>query len=337
MSHRVDPLDREFIPDELYHRDGHIQELRRALDNIPDQRRDDLVAIYGPSGSGKTTIAKYVTTRYDEEYGDLAVVYVDCAAASTSTSILHEVLSQLHRLPTRLQGVSNRYDYIAELREIEQPVLVVLDELDFLDDHSIIHTLFGTRGVWGVLIGVYENALLSNMHQGIRNRLQTARTIRLDRYSTRQLAEILWGRIELVMPPSRCTDEAVLTMADAASGDAHKALALLRGAIETFRSSDSRKITAELVQGIQSGVEDRLIDRYVQRLPTHPRLLYDIIESAGSINAGQLKREYVSRAVEPKSDRMRRKYLGALERYSLIKTTGSTRDRRYHITGRELL
>ncbi|MDH5020379.1 hypothetical protein [Halobacterium rubrum] len=67
----------------------------------------------------------------------------------------------------------------------------------------------------------------------------------------------------------------------------------------------------------------------VQELDTDKRLLYEIIQEAGEIDAGTLHSRYENQAQDPVARSARRKYLGRLGDYDLIDTTGNGKGKRY--------
>lgn len=324
-------LDRDYIPNELPHRDGHIQALRGALDTIPDPQEYEMAAIYGPAGSGKTTLARYVAERFDTEYPGLDVGYVDCVTCGTQTSVLHELLRQTGHIPKSKTGTKQGYDYLAQVRDASEPMLLIIDELDFLEDPSLIHSLFGTYGVWVILIGIDEYDVLDGLPAGTRSRLQTARHIRLSKYTNDQLSDILWDRVELGLRHDLVSQSVVQEIADRARGDAHVAISLLRECVSHLDPHQPEEITIELLNEVEDVVTLDVRRRYQEQLATHPRLLYEIITDSGVISGEDLKRQYEQRVHESRSDRMRQKYLDRLERYNLIKKVGSGRGMQYTV------
>ena len=331
MIRNIEVFNQRFIPEDLHHRDGHIEELRHALDGIPDPKRHEMVTIYGPSGSGKTTLARYVARRFETEYPDLCVGYIDCIMQSTQTSALEELFGQTRLVPTVPTSPNRRFDYLAALRDAADPVLVIVDEVDFLEEPRLIHALHGTRGVWPIVIGIDETELLANMHPGVRTRLQSARHIRLSRFTHNQLTDIVWSRIERGLQSKDIVrPSAVDAIVERAEGNAGIAIAILRACIYHLDPHNREPITTDVVDIVKEAAEAGVRARYADRLATHPRLLFELIAAADSISASQLKREYVARAPNPRGDSMRQNYLGQLQRYGLVYTTGSGRGTRYH-------
>jgi Cdc6-like AAA superfamily ATPase len=52
------PLQPEFVPGDVRHRDGEIDALTSGLQPIAAGRKTEPVLLYGPSGTGKTCIAR---------------------------------------------------------------------------------------------------------------------------------------------------------------------------------------------------------------------------------------------------------------------------------------
>lgn len=322
-------LHRDYIPNELPHRDGHIQSLRNSLARIPNPEEHELIALYGPAGSGKTTVARYVAQRFDDEYPELTVGYVDCVTCGNETTVLHELLKQTGHLP-KSSGPKERYDYLARIRDATDPILLIIDELDFLEDPSVIHALYGTYGVWVILIGIDEYDVLQGINSGTRSRLQSAHHIRLSKYTNQQLADILWDRINLGLRHDLVSQSVVREIANRARGDAHYAISLLRECVNQLDPNRPEEITVEHVDEVQEKVSLDIRQRYEEQLATHPRILYTIIKEEEEISSGDLKREYETRVSEARSNRMRQKYLERLEQYNLIEKTGSGRGTVYH-------
>lgn len=277
--------------------------------------------------------SRYVARRFESEYPDLTVGYIDCITHSTQTSALQELFEQTQLVQTVPTSSTRRFDYLAALRDATDPVLVIVDELDFLEEPRLIHALHGTRGVWPVVIGIDETETLANMHPGIRTRLQTARRIRLSRFTHIQLSDIVWSRIERGLHvPEVVRPAAVRAMVERAEGNASIAIAILRACIHHLDPHDFEPITTEVVDAVKEAAEAGVRARYADRLDTHPRLLYQLIKSTSTdgITGGRLKSEYEKRSASPRSDRMRQNYLAQLQRYGLVDTTGRGRGMRYH-------
>lgn len=71
--------------------------------------------------------------------------------------------------------------------------------------------------------------------------------------------------------------------------------------------------------------------RRVSSLGTHQRLLYEIVQAAGRIDAGTLHERYEQPAPTPRGESTRRTYLQSLERYELIESHDCGRGTEYAV------
>jgi Cdc6-like AAA superfamily ATPase len=90
-------FDDEYLPRELVHRDGDLDELSQAFGPAVDGDTADNVLISGPSGVGKTALARYALNRL-LHHADFDRAYVRCLGA-TEEDLLRKVLDE-HRSKT---------------------------------------------------------------------------------------------------------------------------------------------------------------------------------------------------------------------------------------------
>jgi Cdc6-like AAA superfamily ATPase len=324
IPRQLEVLDPQYLPRDLYHRDGEIQQLKNTLERVLYDGSARTVTIFGPSGSGKTTLAKYIMRRFTAEAERLKLGHASCIDEKTPTRILQKLLTETGIRPTASN--MSQAACLAVWKNRSDPVLLTIDDLGDLDEPAFIKSLMGTRRVGLILIGLEENEILAGLPANVRSRMQAAPTIRLQRYTNQQIEDILWGRLE--QSPDLVTGPAVRTIAEWSRGSAYRAIALLRECVQTA-GVGYQAIDREVVEEVSEGFHPP-----PQTLGTHERLLYSLIEEAGSITASALKRRYEEQSPNPRGDSMRRRYLQSLEQYGLISSTGSTRAKRYHFEGR---
>lgn len=317
------------VPHDMLHREGAIDLLSAALDPHALTTADRNVCIYGPSGAGKTTLAKYVRDELQKEILDVQSGYTSCLAETTAAGVLHRIVRETG-LGNDLQRRSTPTGtYLDRLREYDGPLVAILDEVDGLDDPSLLATLADMRGLSLVTICVAEDQLHHGLDERVKSRLRSAERITLDRYSHTELVDILDYRVAHGLDGDRVDGAAVALIADLAAGNARVAIALLRQAATYVRDNSIDRLTTDVVETVEDDTREELRDRHVRSLGTHQRLLYDIVAEAGEIGASELHDAYEERASDPKSRRTRRRYLKSLERYNLIESAGETRTREY--------
>lgn len=327
-------LETAYVPQDLEHREGKINQLVGELKPIIHGMAGEHSFIFGPSGTGKTTLAKFVVRKLQEEAFGVRQAYHNCMSASAKTDVLHGLVDDSgvgRHLPK--DGVSATR-YLNCLEDADDHIVAIVDEVDVLDDESTLLALSEIPNVTLVMITINENDFFSDprFDGRVQSRFGRNEKIQLHKYEQHELEDILWARIEAGLKPGVIDEYVVEYIANMAAGDAREALILLRRATKRVISDDRSEISVGDVDAVE---EDAIAEKrqdHIDALGTHKRLLYDIIQRAGTISATELKETYEERAQNPRGDTTRGRYLDALEdKYELIASNGSTRGRTYTV------
>lgn len=268
-----------FVPRDMAHRDGPIDRLAATLDPLTAEN----VSIFGPSGAGKTTLAKYVLGRLERDRLEYRWGYHNCMSESSTAGALHSLVRDA-RLGRDLRRTGTPTGtYIDRISEREEPMALVLDEIDMLDDPALLVTLAGLRDVSLVTICVDQNRLHTDLRadERVRSRLRSAETIHLDRYSHPELVDIVQYRVEHSLDSGLVADGAVAEIADLATGDAREAISLLRHGARHVRQGHAEELTADVVHEVAGEAREGVRERRIRYLGTHKRALYEIVREAG--------------------------------------------------------
>lgn len=240
-------LDEEYLPDDIRERDEELEQYRRALQPIIDNRPLSNIFVYGKTGTGKTVATRYIlehlmedAERYDDV--DLSVSWVGCENLSTSYQVAVALVNELRSLDNQISSTGHSQQAVfnmlyEELDSIGGTVLIVLDEIDNIGSNDdILYGLPRARAN-----GYIENARplvigISNDFQ-FKNRLspKVRDTLCEDEilfppYDATELKSILTPRAEKAFYDDVLKDDVVpLCSAFAAqdTGSARQALRLL--------------------------------------------------------------------------------------------------------------
>ncbi|ARS89936.1 Cdc6/Cdc18 family protein [Natrarchaeobaculum aegyptiacum] len=327
-------LETAYVPQDLEHRDGQISQLAAALKPITEGLSGEHCLIFGPSGSGKTTLAKYVVRMLREESFGVRRAYWNCMSGSSKTEVLHGLAqdSEVGRYLSKDGTAASTF--IEEFRSIDDHVVAIIDEVDVLEDETLLLGLGNLPNVTIVAITIDEDDFFANhrLNGRVKSRFSSAETLRLRKYTTDQLTDILLARINAGLRPGVIDETVVEYIADYAAGDARTAIKVLKKAVIRVDREERSSVTLEDVDAVH---DEALVDLHqedVESLGTHKRLLYDIVAEAGEIGVTQLHARYEERAPDPKANRTRRRYLSTLEgKYGLLESTGSGKGKIYTI------
>ncbi len=326
----VRPLQPEFVPGDVRHRDGEVDALTSALEPVLDGNHADPALLHGPSGTGKTCIARHTVGKLRENLVDIATQYVNCWEDYTRFKALYRVLEGLDRSFDVHRQSTPRDELLDRLRDaLADPYVVVLDEVDQLEDKGVLYDLNRTRGISLVLIANSAEELFATLGERVTSRFTTAIQIHFDRYGTDQLVGILEDRVRWGLHEDVVTDDQLRWIAEAAGGDARVAIGTLRVAAREADRRDLNRFTDRMVREAAPEAKAEIRRKNLEKLTDDQRALYDIIEDEGKIAPDTLYETYREAVAEPKSRRMVRNYLQKMRRYNLVGAEGEGRSRVY--------
>jgi orc1/cdc6 family replication initiation protein len=323
-------LQPEFIPREVQHRDAEVNYLSSVLDPITNGNRADPAFLHGPSGAGKTCIAQFLVEQLREAVVDLNCQYVNCWEDHKRFSTLYRLLDgigptvDIHRQSTPKDVLLDR------LRDADDtPYIAILDEVDQLEDTSLLYDLYRLPHITLILIANAEEDLFTSIDQRLHSRLTDCERIHFNPYRESELISILRDRVAWGLTEEAVDTPTLELMAANAGGDARVAIGILRRAARTAQDTPNSEITAEIIRKVTPEAKAEIKQQTVDRLTTHQEILFDIITDHREITPRRLYNEYSDRTDDPRTMRTVRNYLSKLEHYNLITAEGNTKARIY--------
>lgn len=326
-------LQDEFIPEEVGHRDQEMNALTRALDPVTRRQPAETTFLFGPSGAGKTCLARFALDRLREAVIDLNHQYVNCWRDYTRFRALYRILEatqvtyDIHRQSTPTDKL---LDHLEEYDG--PPFVVILDEVDQLQDEGVLYDLYRTRGISMMPIANQEEQLFTRLDDRLVSRLHGSTRIRFEKYSRNELVSILEDRVQWGLDKDALSREQLISIADAAAGDARVAISTLRSAARQAEQANAEAINSQMIQKAIPEGKYEVTQKNVEQLTHHQRVLYEIIREHDALSPTDLYERYRERVDEPKTNRTVRNYLSKLTHYNLIDKEGDGRGRTYHIS-----
>ena len=343
-----------YVPARLPHRDNEIRQVAEVL--APALRGDvpSNLLIYGKIGTGKTAVVTQVRQdlqRRAEASGKVTFVSVNCGNIDTAYSLLQNVgntfaKADADRIPTgwsldRVQAAMRRL-----MDSKGGTIVLVLDEIDRLVARSgdnVLYTLSQLNTELEtarlVLLGISNDLKFTNhLDARVRSRLNEEKIL-FDPYKAPQLQDILQDRARVAFRDG-VVDPGVIELcaayAQLESGDARRALALLRLAAEMAERDHAKRITRDHVVKAKNRLEKDIIIECCRSLPPHCKvLLYAILQSYERRRTGVLTGEVYDNykrlaerlGLPPLHARSISNYVSELESLGLIRATIVSRGR----------
>jgi cell division control protein 6 len=312
------PLSLEYIPHKLPHRDEQMRFLTQLFRFTLDSpfSTSQRVLITGDVGTGKTVLAQRFGTDLVKAARtrkvNLHYVHVNCREAKGSLfMIIKRVLTQFEpEFPKRGFAPEELLHTLMDMLDDKNIHLILaLDELEHLirvEESTPIYNLtriqeerVGKPIRLSLIFILREIEYLQKLDKSTTDTLQR-NIVKLDKYSSRQLIDILKDRVGLAFKENAVADEALQLVADIGgqSGDARYSIELLWRAGKYADSESSKHILTDHVRKAAGSVYPMLRGEYIAALSSHEKYmllaLARVLEESQEAYAtiGIVEREY---------------------------------------------
>ena len=321
-----------FVPREVEHRDAEVNHLSSVLEPITNGEPADTAIVTGPSGVGKTCISKFVTERLREEVLDVEATYVNCWRNYSRFRTLYQILDDIGATIDIHRQSTPHDELIDRLQQYDGPrTVVILDEVDQLEDPSLIYDLHSMEQFAVICIAHKEEELFSRVDDRLVSRLRSSEHVRMDKYHNEQLYDILSARTKWGLEKDVITDKQLYQIADAAAGDARLAIGMLRSAASTADRENCEEITNDMLLDAAEDARAQIKQKSLDSLTPHQRVVYDIVRDHGPIGPSEIHERYTEDVDDPRTKRTIRTYLSKMAQYNLLEAKGTSRDREYSL------
>jgi Cdc6-like AAA superfamily ATPase len=322
-------LQEGFVPNDSIHRNCEVTALSCSLDPLIRGKTPDPVLLTGPSGVGKTTFARFVVNQLKTTVPETQAAYVNCWESHTRSAALFEALESLQMAVDLHRSATSHDRLLKRLADVDDPVVLILDEVDQMDDTSVIYDCYATAGVTTILISNDRGELLRGMDDRVYSRLQTADHIYFDAYSSQQLVDILQARVDHGLTADAISEAQLREISDAATNDARVALSILRRAAQRASRKDQTTITNNDINNAISGGKQAVRVQTLDSLREPQQDLFHLLQETGEIAPGKLYEEFAATHSDPPTKRTIRSWLRKLAQYNLVEYSGSGPTRTY--------
>ena len=248
-----------FIPPQIPFREKQLELIPSLLENY------QTIYLFGSAGTGKTTVARSIADGIKLSGLNTKFVYVNCDVNTTSYRVFYQVIRGLGIFVPRSGLSYNLFrEKFHQAYSHNTQLVVILDGIENLKENRALKELMES-GVKLVMIGRKKFNYNSSQIE-----------LNFPSYNESQLYSILRQRAELGLANNTWDDEVLHLIAKRVaqeSGNARRAIDVLRIAAKLAESEDSEKITTEHVEPAFNLCYDEEIAAAVRILPMHHRLI----------------------------------------------------------------
>ncbi|MHA2060909.1 MAG: ORC1-type DNA replication protein [Candidatus Sifarchaeia archaeon] len=288
-----DALSIHYVPDELPHRENHLEKMVSILVTALKGGMPSNVFIYGKTGTGKTAAAKLVlrslVSKGREKSIPLINAYINCNQINTNYRVLARLCEEIGiNVPFTGLPTDEVYSRFREgLDTTEQLLILILDEVDKLVNRSGNDVLYDLTRMKvdlnkaGVsLIGITNDLKFKEQLDPRVLSSLSEEELFFAPYKAIELQRILNERAKRAFHPG-VLDYGVINLCAAIAarehGDARRALDLLRVSGEFAERQKLSKVTEELVKKARKRIEQATVEKFLKTLPIQSKTVLHCI------------------------------------------------------------
>lgn len=350
----------DYVPDKLLFRTKESTAIAQSLSVILKKGRPSNLLIFGKPGTGKTAVVRNVIEHLFKKTNELdinlRVPFINAKNSNTPYKILYEIAEllginkegkmQVYFTGLSMSEATDRILDFIKRRSIK--VVIVIDEIDSLVNRKGDDILYNfTRANERIssdqfisLIGISNSLTFKDkLDPRVKSSLSEEELV-FNPYTIEQLKEILIDRCKLAFYDNVIPIGVInlcAAIAGRETGDARKAIDLLRVAAEIAERSMTMKISEDHIRSAQQKIDSDTNYEILRNSTLHSKLVILSIIKSKNGSTGEIYTTYQNFCSkiqqEPLTQRRMTQIVGELDQLGLI-TTNIVNQGRYGRTQR---
>ena len=210
-------FDASYLPDMLLHREMQLNQLTSSLKPAIAGSQPINSLCLGSPATGKTSVVRLISKQL-EEFG-IVTCHINCQTINTK----HQVWTKIFEIVANFQppsGISFLKLYLATLKRLSKPLVVCLDDLDYLDVKTLNEMIYSILKAYETvdvkigLIGITTDFQVLSKLDALTGSIFHANEIYFPLYTKKETKNILKRRVEAGLYNGVLDDEAFNLIVD---------------------------------------------------------------------------------------------------------------------------
>ncbi|MBS3159916.1 AAA family ATPase [Candidatus Woesearchaeota archaeon] len=163
-------LDYDYLPKEIKYRETQQHYIAECIKPLLQKRNGRNIIITGQPGIGKTAAIRSVLRDLENETDNIYQIYINCWKKDSFFKIITELCHQINYSWTHNKSGEDLIQVAANILN-KKSVVIVLDEVDKLEDQSIIYSLLEDIHKKTIILITNDELFMADMDNRIRSRL----------------------------------------------------------------------------------------------------------------------------------------------------------------------
>jgi len=187
-------LDYDYLPKLLPYRENQQYHVVSCIKPLFEKKNGRNLLIIGQPGIGKTAAVRFVLRDLEQETDEIIPIYINCWKKNTSHKIVLEICNQINYKFTQNKTTEELFNKITDVLN-KKTVVFALDEIDKLEDNSILYLILEEIYKKTILLITNEKKWFSNLDLRINSRLM-AEILEFKPYNLEEATGILKQRCD---------------------------------------------------------------------------------------------------------------------------------------------
>lgn len=274
-------LDFDYIPKLLPYRENQQKYMATCIKPLFTEVNGKNLLIVGTQGIGKTAACKHVLRELEQETDDIHVLYINCWKKNSAYKMVVDICEQIGFKWIQNKRTDELLNEIVKILN-KKSAVIVLDEIDKLDDFSVLYSLVEDVYKKSIFLITNEENWIVELDPRIKSRLMP-NLLKFEPYNKEEIKGILKQRKDHAFVKDVFEEDAFNLIVEKTfeMNDIRAGLYLLKESASIAENKSSKKITFEEANEATNSLNHFKIKKVEDLIDDEKKILELIQQNSG--------------------------------------------------------